>query len=125
MQEGDAFPFGALARLLIHQVDARRAASRQRGVQIRHGKTQVVNTGAAAGDETPDRGIPGLGLQKLYQRLPGPEGRDPGSIGVVHRNGIQAEHVAEEPRLRGCGADREADMGQPYTARCSGMVFAC
>lgn len=125
MQEGDAFPFGACARLLIHQLDARRAASRQRGVEIRYGKTQVVNTGATTGDESPDRGIPGLGLEKLYQRVPGPERRDPGSIGVVNRNGLQAEHVPEEARLHGRGADREADVGQPYTARCSGMVFAC
>ena len=124
MQEGDAFPFGTPARLLIHQLDASRAASRQRGVQIRHGKTQVVNTGATAGDESPYRGIPGLGLQQLYQRLPGPESRNPGSIGVVHRNGIQAENVAEEARLHGCGADRESDMGEPYAAGCSGMVFA-
>jgi len=124
MQKGDAFSLGPRSRLLIHQLDASCSASLECGVQIRHGKAQVVNAGATPRDETAHWRVPGLGLEKLDERFPDLERGDPRSIGIVDWNRVQAEHVAEKGRLSGGGHDRQPDVGQPHSARGSGTVFA-
>lgn len=94
VQKGDAFPLGANARLLVDQTNTAIAASGQRSVQIVHRKADVMDAGTAAFEESADRRVGRVGLQKLYQGVAGLEAADPGAIAVSQLGLGHSEDIA-------------------------------
>lgn len=116
MEEGHALSLRPQARDLIHQDDARVAATREGAVEVVDGKAQVMDAGAALVDELGDRGSGLGGLEEFDQRAAGGKARDPGAVGIGEGDLREPEEVLEEgPEGRG-RLHGEPDVGDAGTA---------
>src|SRR3954471_7514602 len=115
MNEGDALSFGSQPRGLIDQADAGVATPVERGIEVVHGETDVMDSGASRGHELADwrRGI--LRFEELDQRLSGGEPFDPGTVRIVERDGVHLKHVSIEGQDRVQIAHRDADVRDART----------
>jgi hypothetical protein len=96
MEKSDVFALGAEPGGVIDQSHTCTTTAFQCSVQIIDGEADMVNAGAAFGDELADRRLGGFGLQELDERVARAQTGDPGSIGIVQRLFGQAEQVAVE-----------------------------
>src|SRR5262245_6591168 len=85
MEEGDVFAFGSQARCLVDELDACVPAALERSAKVVHGETDVMDSGAALGDELANRGFGTFSLEKLHEGFAGAEAGDPGAVGIVQR----------------------------------------
>jgi thioredoxin 1 len=111
MEEGDAFAFGAATRHLIDELHAGSLAPRQRGVEVADSETDVMDARSALGEELPDGGIGFVRLKEFDEGIPGGEAGDARAIGVIERDGRQAEQVAVERQDRFERLHGDADVG--------------
>lgn len=117
MDEGDAPAARAGARQVIDQDVARGPAGGERLVQIGHAITDVVNAGAAPGQESGDRTVRGSGLQEFDFRATEVERDDSGAVGLFRGAGNHSEHITIECQ-RGVDAfDRDTDVGNDRLIR--------
>ena len=63
MEKRDTFPFGATARRLVDETDAGSSAASKSVVEVMYRKTDVMNPGAALGDELANRRVRGVGFE--------------------------------------------------------------
>ena len=96
MEKGDSFSFCSHARLVIDQLDSPRPAACEGVVQIVDGKTNVMNAWSAAIDESRDRGVGGVGLEQLDERVAGRETGNVSTIRVLERNVVEAKEISIE-----------------------------
>ena len=96
MQEGDTFPVGAEPGRFIDQPKAGRAATRERTVEIVDCEADVMDAGAAFGDELADGCVRMLGLEQFHEGVTGCEAGDARSVGVVERDVAEIEQIAVE-----------------------------
>ena len=108
VEERDTFPFGAEPGRLVDQPKAGGAAAREGTVEVVDGEADVMDAGAAFGDELADGRVRILGLEQLDERVTGREAGDAGTVGVVER------------RLRGgrAGRGRRAGSRRARARRC-------
>ena len=111
MEKGDTFPLGAKSWNFINEAYTGRLAARERCIEVINGKTDVMDAGAAVGDELADRRIVSIGLEELNKRLTGLHARDMGAIGVIERDFGHAEEVAVEGQDVVQGPDSNANVG--------------
>lgn len=96
MQEGYAFAFGAHARSLVDQRDTRRAAARERRVDVVDGKADVVDPGTSLVEELRDGRARVPRFEEFDQRVTSGQAGYAGAVAVVEGRVAQAEHVAVE-----------------------------
>lgn len=82
MQEGNSLTLCADPWLGVHQLDPGIAASFERLIQVVHRETDVVDPGAAPGDEFSDWGGFIRGLEQLYERAGRIESANARAIGI-------------------------------------------
>lgn len=111
MQEGDALSLGADARGLVDELDAVGLAARQHGVEIVHGKTNVMDAGPALGKELPDGGVGLVWLEEFDQRVSRDETGDARTIGVIECGLGKAEDVPIEGQDAFQGRHGDPEMG--------------
>lgn len=117
MEEGDALPLGPDARRFIYELDAVRLAPGEGAVEILDRETNVMDAGAALGEELPDGGFGLVWLQQFNERFAGHESHDARTIGVIERGFGKAEDVAIEGDDRREGFHGDAEMGDAGSAR--------
>ena len=94
MEERDPPPSRAAPRGLIHQPVAGLAARSQGRVQIGNPVAEMVNAGAAPGQESRHRAVGIMGSEQLDVALPEGERYDRGAIGGFGRAGRDPEDLA-------------------------------
>lgn len=112
MYERDAATAGAAPRRGVDQREPSGAAPRQRLVEIGHAIADMVNPGAAPGEEFGDRGIRVVRLEQLDVDVAETQGNDGGAIRLLRGLWSDAEDVSIKRQGVGDAGDRDADMGQ-------------
>lgn len=111
MEEGDPFTFGTWPRGFVNQSDAGVAAAQQRGVEVVHGKANVVDSRAASGQESRDWRVGFGGLEEFHEGATRGEARDSRSVGVIQGNLGEAEDVTIERKQLAEGANGDPHVG--------------
>ena len=112
MDERDAATGSTAPRRGVDQLIARGATAFQRGVEIRDAIADMMNPGAAPGEEFGDGGIGIARLEQLDVDVPESQGNDDGAVRLFGRLGADAENVAIERQGIGDAGHRDADVGQ-------------
>lgn len=111
MDERHATTARAGARCLVDQAVATLAAGGEGGVEVGDAVADVVNPGAASGEEPADRRV---GLDRLEQLDLGTaevEVHDPGAVDDLRAASIDLEHVTIEGERVLDAGDRDTEMG--------------
>ena len=116
MQKGDALALRPQSRCLVDELDAVRSTAGEGAIEILHRETNVMNAGAALGEELPDGGFGLVWFQQLDQRFPGRKSHDTRTIGVIERGFGHPEDVAIEGDDRREGFHGDAEMGDAGSA---------
>ena len=127
MHEGDAVPVGAGTRMLVEELVAGAAAALQRRLQVADPEADVVDAGAALGEEPADGALGVLAGEQLNVRLAERNADDAGAVGGLGRMDAGPENVAVEPDglvevAHGDTHVRDAGAGQ-HVGRCHGMIL--
>ena len=131
MNECDALSLGAESGGGVDEADTGSSAAGKRGVEVVHGKADVVNAGTAFGGEFADWRVGGGGFEQLDERFAGLKPGDARTISVIERHVWQAEDVAiERQDLAEC-VNGDAHVGNACRAgwfvghgECAGVVCA-
>lgn len=131
VQERDPLSLGAEAGDGIDEAYPRGAAPCECGIEVMHGKTDVMDTGTAFGDELANWRVGGLRLEQFDQRFSGLQAADACTIRIVESYIRQAEDVTIEGQDLAECVNGDADMGNAGWARwfvghgeCAGVVCA-
>ena len=125
MEERDTFPLGAEPGRLVDEPETCRPASRERTVQVVDGEADVMDAGAAFGDELADGGFGVQGLEQLDEGVAGIETSDASTVGVVERDLGETEQIAVEGKNLVERAHGDSNVGDASgTARDVGHVSA-
>ena len=100
MNESDWLALGTRPWGLVYQADPFFAALIEHSFQIVYREADVVDSGAALGDEFSDRRVVFRRLQQLDQRLARFESLDSCTVGIGYLDLIHSEYVPEEWELR-------------------------
>lgn len=117
MEERDALAFGTEAGRVVNEPDTCCAAACEAGIEVVHGKTNVMNTGTSFGDELADGRVGGVGLEQFDQRFSGLQPGDAGTIRVLERDIGQAENVTIEGQDLAKRVNGNAYVGNARGAR--------
>lgn len=82
--------FGTDSRLLIDEANSRGATARECVGEVIHGEANMVNTGAAFGDEFSDRGIRVDGLEELDEGIASGQPGDASAVRIVEGNDVHS-----------------------------------
>lgn len=96
MEKGDSFSLCSQAWFVIDQLDPPRAAAGEGVVQILDGEANVMNAWSATIDESRDRGLGGVGLEQLDERVTGCEAGDVSTVRIRERMLIESEEISIE-----------------------------
>lgn len=116
MQEGNALALSADPWGFVYESETGVAAALQHAVEVVHGETHVMDSGATFGDILADRGILGGGLQQFHQRFPGGEPDDGRAVGITERDLGHLEHITHEGQQLVDGAYGDPDVGDARAA---------
>jgi hypothetical protein len=116
MQEGDSLSLCADTRCLVDELKSGLLASREGSVQIVHGEADVMDAGAAFGQELSDRGCGLVWLEEFDERLTGDEAGDVRTVGVVERDLSETQQVAVEREDRLERFDGDANVSNACPA---------
>ena len=96
MEERNTFPLGTEPGRLVDEANAGGTAARERTVEIVDGEADVMDSGAAFGDELADGSVRPLGLEQLDEGVTRSESGDPRAVGVVEGDVGEIEQIAVE-----------------------------
>jgi hypothetical protein len=110
VQERNSLSFSAKAWFLVNEFYARSATAVQRGIEIVHGKADVMNAGSALGHVPRDRGIGIVSLKELDQRLAGIQAHYVRPVRILEWNLGQPQDIAEKRKALGECLHSDSDM---------------
>ena len=96
MQKRDSFSLRSHTRRFIDQLDPLRTAAGEGAVQILNGEADVMEAWSATVDESRDRGVGGVGLEQLDERITGREAGDVSTVRILERMIVEAEQISIE-----------------------------
>ena len=111
MHEGDPASSGSSPGNLVHQLISRLAAPFQRGVEIGHPVTDVMNAGTTFFQEAGDRALRMIRRQQLDLGFAERKRNDGGAVRGFRRMGNQPEDVTVEGKGGLEIGDRHANVG--------------
>src|SRR5258708_899252 len=110
MHEGAPPAWGPAPGLLVDQPVARRAAALQGAIEIGHAVANMMDAGAAAGEEF-RHGAPGLArLEQLDVHVAEGQADDGRPVGGFRRAGSELQHVAVEGERFGDARHGDSDV---------------
>ncbi len=112
VQEGDATAACADARRSVHELIPGGAAPLEGAIEIGHAIADVVNAGAAPGQEFGDRALRIARFEQLDGDVAEGNTDDRGAVGGFGMPGLEAQHVAVEGERVGDARDGDADVGE-------------
>ena len=116
MKKRDAFPFCADPGCFVDEANAGCATSFEGSIQIVDREADVVNSGAALGNEAADRRLGRFRFEELDEGITRSESGDRRPIGIVQLYFRKLENIAIEREDLGEGPYRDAnmrDLGSP------------
>jgi thioredoxin 1 len=110
MNEGDAPSAGPAPGRFIDQPVSQPLACSQRGIEVGHAVTDVMNARAATAEKAGDRPVRAYWFEQLDFGAAEGQGDNAGAIGFLHQVRNDAEHVAVEGQGMVDAFNRNADM---------------
>src|SRR2546425_310253 len=110
MQERDAAATGPAARQLVDQTVARRPAALQCPIEVGHPVADVMEAGAASGEELRHGALRVAGLKEFDLNVAQREADDGGAIGGLGLPRLEAEDVPVKGQGVGDARHGDADM---------------
>ncbi len=111
MHEGNPTACRPYARHLVYQAIPCSPAGYECRVEVGHPIADVVNTGAAPGQELPDRTIGASRGEQLHLGVAKGKGQNSRPVHLFNRMGDQSQDVPVEGERRFEVGDRYSDMG--------------
>ena len=111
MQKRDSLSLGPNPRFFVDELDPRRPATLQHGVEIVDGEADVMDSRSALGHEARDGRGGILGLQELHQRVPRGESDYARTVRIIERGLGQTQDVPEERNAPCEGLNCDPDVG--------------
>jgi len=96
VEKSDSFSLRSHTWCFIDQLDPPRTAAGEGAVQILDGEADVMEAWSATVDESRDRGVGGVRLEQLDERVAGREAGDVSTVRILERMIVEAEEISIE-----------------------------
>jgi hypothetical protein len=96
VEKSDSFSLRSNTRRLIDQLDPPRTAASEGAVQILDGEADVMYAWSATVDESRDRGVGGVRLEQLDERIAGRKAGDVSTVRILERMIVEAKEISIE-----------------------------